>query len=530
MIKEDKVAVTGHPRNLKHYQGLGYDISVRKDIEVDPLHLMPGTMTKVTTVCQKCGRETSNTFKDYYISTDSLTTPFYCKGCNQVKNKATSIANWGVDNPMRSSVVRERVRSTVKERYGVEHYSQTDEYKRKYALTSLERFGVENPFQSESVKSKSRDTSRTRWGRDYYLQTPGMRAASKVKKEARTMDKFRQIVSSEYLVESYCDATFTLNHTRCGKTFQIPNKLLLSRIKGGYVPCIECNPVDCTVSGLEVEVGQFLEDCGVLFNRKDRSVLGDRELDFILPEKGLAVEVNGLYWHGERYRVKDYHADKSKRCRGAGIFLLHIWEDDWLHRGDIVRSILRSRLGLVKDRVHARACEVREVSTREARAFLDGNHIQGHAACQARLGLFRGDELVSLMTFGWRYTNSRREMELIRFCNKLGMVVVGAASRLFRGFLSMGHKGRIISYSDESMFDGAMYEMLGFRRVSLSKPNYFWVVNGRRRHRFNYCKSKLVSQGFDPNKTEVQIMHERGYRRVWGCGQVRWEYQMDESV
>jgi very-short-patch-repair endonuclease len=424
MIKEKEIEVVGHSRNLVHYLSLGYDAVVRKPFMVDPTHLMPGATTKVTSVCEKCGRETSNAFKDYYISTASLTTPFYCKGCNQIKNKQTSMERWGVDNPMKSKEIQEKVRSTIVERYGVDHFSKTEEYKEKYRLTKQVR-----------------------------------------KKE------------------------LSLVHV---------------------------------VSGLTL----FLRDCGVKYIQKDRTVLGGKELDFLLPDHKLAIEVNGLYWHGEKYRGKDYNADKTARCRETNIALIHVWEDDWAHRKEIVKSIIGNRIGYSSRRIYARSCEVREVSSKEARSFLDSNHIQGYASSQVRLGLYYDVMLVSLMTFGWRHTNSKRDMELIRFCNLMGTLVVGGASRLFSKFLSTCDADKIISYSDDSMFDGGLYEKLGFVRHGLSKPNYFWVVGGKRRHRFNFCKSKLVKQGFDPQKTEVQIMHDRGYRRVWGCGQVRWEYQV----
>jgi len=276
MIKEKQIEVVGHSRNLVHYLSLGYDAVVRKTFMVDPTHLMPGATTKVTSVCDNCGRETSNAFKDYYISTASLTTPFYCKGCNQIKNKQTSMERWGVDNPMKSKEIQEKVRSTIVERYGVDHFSKTEEYKEKYRLTCLDRYGVENSFQSEVVKSKSKETSRIKWGKDYYLQTPEMRADSKLKKESKTIEKFRQIIGADYKIRSYVDAFFTVEHQRCGSNFEIPHLLLSKRLTGGVVPCLICNPVDQLISGIEIDVKAFLDDCGVRYVQKDRTVLGGK--------------------------------------------------------------------------------------------------------------------------------------------------------------------------------------------------------------------------------------------------------------
>jgi len=40
MIKEDKILVTGHPRNLKYFLSLDYDIKVGEKVWVDPKHLI----------------------------------------------------------------------------------------------------------------------------------------------------------------------------------------------------------------------------------------------------------------------------------------------------------------------------------------------------------------------------------------------------------------------------------------------------------------------------------------------------------
>ena len=83
-----------------------------------------------------------------------------------------------------------------------------------------------------------------------------------------------------------------------------------------------------------------------------------------------------------------------------------------------------------------------------------------------------------------------------------------------------------MSYSDIRLFNGGMYENLGFKKVSQSKPNYWYVINGIRYHRFNFRKSVLVKEGFDRNKTEKEIMFERKIYRIYDCGHIRWEYNI----
>jgi hypothetical protein len=205
---------------------------------------------------------------------------------------------------------------------------------------------------------------------------------------------------------------------------------------------------------------------------------------------------------------------------------MHIWEDEWVYKKDIIKSIISNRLCNIENKIYARKCIIKEVEdTKLVRKFLDENHIQGYTQSSIKLGLYYNDELVSLMTFGYRHTNRKKEFELIRFCNKLNTNVIGASSRLFKHLLNNYNYIEILSYSDFRLFDGKMYETLGFEKIYLTKPDYFWSKNLERHHRFTFNKQKLIKDGYDPNKTEVEIMYERGYSRIWSCGQIRWEFK-----
>lgn len=62
-------------------------------------------------------------------------------------------------------------------------------------------------------------------------------------------------------------------------------------------------------------------------NVRTRDIISPLELDFFLPEKNLAIEFNGTYWHSmEGGTAKGYHLKKSLMCRELGIRLIHIYE------------------------------------------------------------------------------------------------------------------------------------------------------------------------------------------------------------
>ena len=49
-------------------------------------------------------------------------------------------------------------------------------------------------------------------------------------------------------------------------------------------------------------------------------------------------------------------------------------------------------------------------------------------------------------------------------------------------------------------------------------------VKDIREHRYKYRKSELVKQGYDINKTEKEIMFERGVNRIYSCGNYKYVY------
>jgi hypothetical protein len=116
--------------------------------------------------------------------------------------------------------------------------------------------------------------------------------------------------------------------------------------------------------------------------------------------------------------------------------------------------------------------------------------------------------------------------ELLRFCNKLNTSVVGGASRLLKYFIKMNNPLEIISYSDKCWSSGNLYKELGFEYLSTSDPNYYYIIDDVRRHRFNYRKDKLVKLGHDAKLTESQIMTNLGYDRIYDCGSDKWKLSL----
>lgn len=261
----------------------------------------------------------------------------------------------------------------------------------------------------------------------------------------------------------------------------------------------------------------------------DRLIISPLELDIYLPENKLAIEFDGLHWHSFkkdfplcRNNNKDYHKMKTIYCLEKGIQLIHIFEDEWLFKQDIVKSRLRNFLGIYDQKIYARKCQILEIDKEISRQFQENNHIQGAVTSKVNLGLYFEDELVSLMTFSKPRFNKKYDWELVRFCNKLNYHIPGAASKLLT-FFERNYKPRnLLSYADRRWSKGNLYEKLGFKLDHISSPDYWYVTPKYliRESRLKYQKHKLpqLLEHFDPSKTEVQNMLENGYEQVFDCG------------
>ena len=466
----------------------------------------------------------------------------------KIKFKNTINKKYGVNNPFESQAIKDKIKLINNERYGVDYplqnedirkksditclnkynystYSRTDSYKIKVKETNIEKYGVEFPSQATEIKLKTKKSNIEKYGVEHISKTNTFKENIKSKRERNTNKKFAALLADNYNVLSYKDDIFHMIHKKCHNEFIMNKGLVYVRNKLDITICSVFNPIGLQHSGIELSIRDFLDKNNIEYITGDRKKLNGKELDIYIQSHNIAIEVNGLYWHSELYKNSKYHIDKTIKCKENGIELLHIWEDDLKNKKDIVESIISNKLKLNNEKVYARKCSIKLVSSKDAKIFLNKNHIQGFSSSSVKLGLYYNNELISLMTFGYRYTNSKNEYELIRFCNKINLSVIGSASKLFSFFINNYEIDEIISYADISIFNGNLYNTLGFKKTTLSKPNYFWVVDGVRKHRFNFNKKKLIKDGFDANKTEVEIMHDRGYYRVFSCGQEKWIFQ-----
>ena len=475
----------------------------------------------------------------------------------QEKIKQTNLEKYGTENPFGSDKIKEKIKQTNLEKYGVEYSSQNDEIKEKTKQTNLEKygvktslcldenrkkmilknleiFGVEYPLQNEIIKNKSNKTILKKYGVDNISKSEHY----KTKIENNIVEIWSKKLNTNNLkyrngvfyIEKYCK-----NHMM----FNIKYDDLYNRIHLGCENiCTKCNPISKQSKIKENEVKELIKSLNVFYIKNNRKLLKGKEIDIYLPDHKIGIEFDGLYWHSNKFFLRDYHLNKTEECEKQGIQLLHIFEDEWIHKKEIVKSIIKSKLGIIENKIFARKCEIKEIDDNKLiRDFLETNHLQGFVGSKVKIGLFYNDELLSLMTFGKKRIalgnksqNIDNEYEMLRFCNKLNIQVIGGASKLLKYFIKKYQPKSILTFADRRYSNGNLYKELGFNHIENTEPNYWYFKKNEliRYHRFSFRKDKLIKEGYDFNKTEKEIMKEIGYYYIYDSGNMRFKMNINQ--
>jgi len=466
----------------------------------------------------------------------------------KTKAKTTILSKYNVDNYAKTDEWHSKVNTTCQAKYGALYVTQTQQQKEKSRITCMQRYGVPNYAMTDECQQRISETTRSRYGVDRIAQSAEGR-----QKMADTMAKrygdtcyassseFRKIMGERYeelLKKVDCeiiavDGWFKVRYhcNVCGTDCTEQAQFIRHRIRNNISPCTTCVVKNPPVSIGETEVRSYVESLGCDVSHYDVDFLGKLGADIVIESNKIIIEYDGLYWHSELYKPKNYHLLKKLLAEDKGYRLIHIFSDEWAYKKDIVKSRLRYLLGKMKstNRLYARECEVGYVAPHLAREFLERNHIQGNVNASARYGLFKEGTLVSLMTFG----KSRFEpgvTELLRFCSDKDINVVGGAGKLFNAFVK-DHPDvdHIVSYADARWSTShAFYEKLGFVFTAMSNPGYSIVDGDVRKNRMQYQRHK-IARPVDEGKTEHEITLELGLYRIYDCGQYRYDWTRNDE-
>ena len=276
-------------------------------------------------------------------------------------------------------------------------------------------------------------------------------------------------------------------------------------------------------SKLELGVSNWISKY-VEININNRNLI-NKELDIYIPSKRVAIEINGLYWHSEKFIDKNYHLDKFDLCKEKNIQLIQLFEDTIIKKPDLVKSFLKSKLGIFEEKINARECEIRNVETKISNDFLDKNHLQGIVSATNYLGLFYKEELVSLLLL--KKINDKI-YDLNRFCSKQNYLVRGGFSKLLKHFTKINKNvEEIITFSDNTYSDGGLYLKNGFEKIKNLPPDYKYLYKGELKHKFGFRLNNLKKLFPYDNGSERDITLKNNIFRVYDSGKQKFRLNLN---
>lgn len=427
---------------------------------------------------------------------------FWDKPGAKQKRLATTMSRYKVQNVGQLPFSRKRHTETYN------NLSRVEEITSKIKKTFIERYGVENAQQIPDIREKNRQTCLDRYG----VPNPNQKHMP-----AETINILNNVALLRTEFEKKSPNQICHDLGICRRTliqYHNSHKLdFMSPFKSGY----------------EKEIDSWLTSMGIEHTKNVRYLCKGKEVDIYIPEHKLAVEFDGLYWHGEMGSGgkcdKWYHLKKTKECLDKGVELIHIFEDEWLEKQDICKSIISQKLGISTTKIMGRKCSAIEITNKEAKDFLSKNHLQGWAPASRSYALQYDNDIVAIMTFGKPRFNKKYEFELVRLAIKCNFQILGGIDKLWKFSIQRLSPKSVVSYCDKRWFTGDVYRRLGFALEASGGPTYWYIEKTKRVHRVKYQKHKLIKMGCDSNLTEQEIVMDlMNIDRIWDCGQDTWSW------
>lgn len=225
------------------------------------------------------------------------------------------------------------------------------------------------------------------------------------------------------------------------------------------------------------------------------------ELDLWYPEKGVAVEYNGDYWHSRGLGRASRHIAKTTICEQKGIHLINIFERFWRNE-DIKPKIINILNNFIsKEKLKRVDGEIKEVSKQEEQEFIRKFNIEKVISSDIAIGTFNKDgfllNMISLNT-------KTPDFKITRFTTRIGYV---EDYKKLINYIKDNMNCRSIEVScDRRYYHGELFKELGFEFMGNTKAEHTYVHNHESISRLTYNKN--------PEKY-------KSYTKVYDCGRMK---------
>ncbi len=338
---------------------------------------------------------------------------------------------------------------------------------------------------------------------------------------ARSQDEFISLVRDMHHNKyDYSNTTYVNKASRiiiaCPIHGQF-NQIAHNHLRGQGCPA-------CGISIQQQEVIDYVKSFGLTVAINDRIRISPLEIDCLIDSHSLGIELHGIYWHSyDQPETRDQqfkHYIKATAAIDAGIKLLQIFENEWIDKNSLIKSIIKHKLNINSNKIYARSLSIRSASRDEAIEFYSINHLQG-SRDGIHYAALNGNKILAMMSF---CSHQEYQFELLRYAVATDCSVVGGASRLLAAFVHDHSPKSLLSYADRRYSDGNLYKTLGFNLINITDPGYYYVKGSKVFRRQQFQKHKLATrlENFNESLSEPANMFANGYRRLWDAGHYKF--------
>ncbi len=381
------------------------------------------------------------------------------------------------------------------------------EVKEKRKITNIARHGHPTGHTAESL-AKRKTTMLSKYGYECTLSSPDrINACNPIKSKATMVERYGvdNPMKCKVIVKKMINTKI--------------NKGLIKRVEGASVKELsnQLSIPRTTLNSLLNKYGPDLDKIQAKYNSSItdiEQILIDEQYNLCTVSKytyrpdfqisdTIYLNADGLYWHSDKIKDKNYHFNLRKTFEDNGEQILQFRADEIKDKLNIINSIVNAKQGIFEQIIFGRKTEIKDV--KDVRSFLDKNHLMGYRDAK-HVGLYYESELVCLMS----YIVKNKVLKVERFCSELNTQVLGGFSKLLTYLERNLSLKEIHNWVDLRYGNGKHLENKGFYN-SHDVLSFKWT-NSKSTYNRLICKAK-------DGKTEKEVAKEMKLHKIHDAGQ-----------